>query len=66
MAILYRGALLLPRICIHRWGFPRRYRTFRGKPNVDVQTCGKCGAQRISPIQFGLLGSRQRAAKEAL
>jgi hypothetical protein len=39
--------------CNHSWGFPRRRADFAGQPNVDVQTCSKCGAQRISPVQFG-------------
>ena len=39
--------------CNHDWGFPRRRREFGGQCNVDVQTCSKCGAQRISPVQFG-------------
>ena len=37
----------------HTWGFPRRWREFDGQQNVDVQTCTKCGARRISPVQFG-------------
>lgn len=37
----------------HHWGFPRRWREFDGKRNVDVQTCTTCGARRISPVQFG-------------
>lgn len=39
--------------CNHNWGFPRRKTEFEGKCDVDVQTCSKCGAQRISPVQFG-------------
>lgn len=39
--------------CGHDWGFPRRRREFQGKHKVDVQTCSKCGAERISPVQFG-------------
>jgi hypothetical protein len=39
--------------CNHMWGFPRRRPEFGGRRNVDVQTCSKCGAQRISPVQFG-------------
>ena len=39
--------------CRHSWGFPRRRPEFGGRHNVDVQTCSKCGAQRISPVQFG-------------
>ena len=39
--------------CSHSWGFPRRRPEFDGQRNVDVQTCSKCGAQRISPVQFG-------------
>jgi hypothetical protein len=39
--------------CIHTLGFPRRWREFDGKRNVDVQTCAKCGARRLSVVQFG-------------
>ena len=39
--------------CSHSWGFPRRRPEFAGQHNVDVQTCAKCGAQRMSPVQFG-------------
>jgi hypothetical protein len=39
--------------CWHLWGFPRRYREFKGRRAVDVQTCVKCGAQQISRVQFG-------------
>ena len=39
--------------CNHSWGFPRRRPEFQGRQAVDVQTCSKCGAQRISPVQFG-------------
>jgi hypothetical protein len=39
--------------CSHNWGFPRRKAEFEGKCDVDVQSCSKCGAQRISPVQFG-------------
>ena len=39
--------------CRHEWGFPRRWFRFAGKPGVDVQTCVKCGARRLSTIQFG-------------
>jgi len=39
--------------CSHSWGFPRRRPEFAGQSNVDVQTCAKCGAQRVSPVQFG-------------
>jgi hypothetical protein len=39
--------------CRHRWGFPRRWPEFEGQTDVDVQTCSKCGAHRLSPIQFG-------------
>ena len=42
----------------HRWGFPRRWPEFEGRRNVDVQTCAKCGARRLSPIQFGLQTDR--------
>ena len=41
--------------CSHSWGFPQRWPEFNGKPNVDVQTCSKCGARRESPVQFGKL-----------
>ena len=40
-------------LCRHSWGFPRRRPEFRGFINVDVQTCAKCGARRLSPVQFG-------------
>jgi len=39
--------------CVHSWGFPRRRPEFDGRRNVDVQTCSKCGARRVSPVQFG-------------
>ena len=39
--------------CSHDWGFPFRWKEFDGRRNVDVQTCAKCGAQRVSPVQFG-------------
>lgn len=39
--------------CFHSWGFPHRWPEFAGRRNVDVQTCTKCGARRISTIQFG-------------
>lgn len=39
--------------CRHRWAFPRRWPEFEGQTDVDVQTCSKCGAHRLSPIQFG-------------
>ncbi len=39
--------------CSHSWSFPRRWAEFKGKRNVDVQTCLKCGARRESPVQFG-------------
>ena len=44
---------LIRRLCIHSWGFPRRWREFDGKRNVDVQTCSKCGARRLARVQFG-------------
>jgi len=40
-------------LCLHDWGFPRRRPEFQGRRDVDVQTCSKCGARRISPVQFG-------------
>ena len=40
-------------LCRHDWSFPRRRAVFGECRNVDVQTCSKCGAQRVSPIQFG-------------
>ena len=40
-------------LCLHSWGFPRRWLEFHGKQNVDVQTCSKCGARRLSPVTFG-------------
>ena len=40
-------------LCRHSWSFPRRWPTFGEQRNVDVQTCAKCGARRISPVQFG-------------
>jgi hypothetical protein len=39
--------------CHHSWSFPRRWPKFGEQRNVDVQTCSKCGARRVSPIQFG-------------
>ena len=39
--------------CIHRWSFPRRWPEYGGHEKVDVQTCLKCGAHRVSPVQFG-------------
>lgn len=39
--------------CFHSWGFPRRRARFGEHCGVDVQTCAKCGAQRVSPVQFG-------------
>lgn len=39
--------------CLHIWGFPRRWKEFMGRVGVDVQTCAKCGARRVSPVQFG-------------
>ena len=39
--------------CSHSWGFPRRRAEFADQRNVDVQTCSKCGARRVSPVQFG-------------
>ena len=51
----------------HKWGFPRRWREFDGKHNVDVQTCTKCGARRISPVQFGPAASaRARRDRQQL
>ena len=44
-------------LCRHEWSFPRRRATFAEHRNVDVQTCSKCGAQRVSPIQFGRIQS---------
>lgn len=43
----------LMRLCFHRWGFPRRCAQHEGRENVDVQTCLKCGAKRVSLVQFG-------------
>lgn len=40
-------------LCRHEWSFPRRRTAFAERRDVDVQTCSKCGAQRVSPIQFG-------------
>lgn len=40
-------------MCSHSWSFPRRWAEFKGKRDVDVQTCLKCGARRESPVQFG-------------
>ena len=39
--------------CKHTWGFPRRREEFGDHRNIDVQTCSKCAAERISPVQFG-------------
>jgi hypothetical protein len=39
--------------CSHSWGFSRLRPQFAGQRNVDVQTCGTCGAQRILQVQFG-------------
>jgi NAD-dependent SIR2 family protein deacetylase len=39
--------------CRHVWGFPRRWPEFRCRRNADVQTCVKCGARRLSIVQFG-------------
>jgi hypothetical protein len=36
----------------HDWGWPRRVAEFEGHENVDVQTCTRCGARRLSPLQF--------------
>jgi len=44
--------------CFHAWGFPRRHDAFDGHRNIDVQTCAKCGRQRISPVQFGPAASQ--------
>ena len=41
--------------CLHDWGFPRRWPDFQGHRDVDVQTCAKCGARRLSIVQFGRL-----------
>ena len=49
----------------HKWGFPRRWREFDGKPNVDVQTCTTCGARRISPVQFGTRRTKARPEVQA-
>jgi hypothetical protein len=43
----------LAALCFHRWGFPRRCAQYGGQQNVDVQTCLKCGAKRVSLVQFG-------------
>ena len=40
-------------LCRHEWSFPRRRAAFAEHRDVDVQTCSRCGAQRVSPIQFG-------------
>ncbi len=48
--------------CRHEWGFPRRLPEFKGELNVDVQTCAKCGARRMSRIQFGLIVSAPEQA----
>lgn len=40
-------------MCRHAWGFPRRWREFQGRLNVDIQTCANCGAHRVSIVQFG-------------
>ena len=45
--------------CLHEWGFPRRWTEFEGRQNVDVQTCAKCGARRVSIVQFGRLAPIQ-------
>ena len=42
-----------PRWCLHDWGFPRRWPEFDGHRDVDVQTCARCGARRLSIVQFG-------------
>ncbi len=39
--------------CFHRWGFPRRCAQYEEHEDVDVQTCLKCGATRLSLVQFG-------------
>jgi hypothetical protein len=49
-------------LCSHEWCFPRRRPEFRGKRNVDVQTCARCGAQRMSRVQFGPARDNTREA----
>ena len=44
---------ILPWRCLHDWGFPRRRPEFEGHRDVDVQTCARCGARRMSIVQFG-------------
>jgi len=51
-------------LCWHNWGFPRRWTEFRGQTNVDVQTCAKCGARRVSPVQFGGPKSEEQNPQE--
>jgi hypothetical protein len=47
--------------CFHSWAFPQRKATFGKHRDVDVQTCAKCGARRLSIIQFGSSPPKQEA-----
>jgi hypothetical protein len=47
--------------CRHVWGFPRRWPEFQGRQNADVQTCVKCGARRLSIVQFGAARQSRQA-----
>ena len=51
-----------PRWCLHDWGFPRRWPEFEGHRDVDIQTCARCGARRLSIVQFGRLPQAKAAA----
>jgi len=50
--------------CSHDWGFPFRWKEFDGRRNVDVQTCAKCGARRVSSVQFGPTAPERQAERE--
>jgi len=50
--------------CLHSWAFPRRWQEFAGHTGVDVQTCAKCGARRLSPVQFGREREQDAGARE--
>lgn len=49
----------------HNWGFPRRWKAYEGKDNVDVETCTDCGARRVSVTQFHGAGKSATAEKAA-
>ena len=52
-------------LCRHHWGFPRRRPEFQGQPDVDVQTCARCGRRRLSAVQFGPDRERIAGARDA-